>query len=72
MDQMSITSKWFTSLISKIITKQIKKQVGEDAKVDIHKIKISLEEGTIRTHIDLDASIGASNLYNLLKKSDVL
>lgn len=72
MDIMTIKSKMLTGLISKIITKIVKKQLGQGSNATINEIEMKTEDGKIKVHLDVEACISPNDLQEFLKKNDIL
>lgn len=72
MDILSISSKMMSGLLSKILTKAIKKNLELNCIVEVNDVKISTDEGRIRCHLNVDGVVGAKDLQEFLKKNDII
>lgn len=72
MDNMLISSKMLTDIVSKILTKTIEKQLGKGIRVHVNNVGMKTEEGTINLHLDVDASISGNELQAILSKGGLL
>ena len=72
MDVMTIKSKMLTGLISKIITKIVKKQLGQGSAVTINEVEMKTEDGKIKVRLNAEACISPNDLQDFLKKNDIL
>lgn len=66
MDEMKITSKFTTNIVSKIITKILKQKLGYNAELKLNAIKINLDDEQAHIHLDVDADIGKEELLKII------
>lgn len=64
MDEMKITSKFMTGLVSKIVNRALKKN-GTDIDLDI--VSILVKNDGIRTNVSIEGSIKTESIPKLLK-----
>lgn len=72
MDEMKITSKFTTNLISKVINKLIRKKAGCDISVQLNEAQANVNNGKNRLHLDIDVEITQEELMKILKNIDFL
>lgn len=72
MDEMKISSKFLTGIVSKIIDKLVRKKLGVDVGVQINSVQATMQEGNTHLHLDVDADMKKEDLENLLKKAGIL
>lgn len=66
MDEMKITSKFTTNIVSKIITKILKQKLGYNAELKLNAIKINLDDEQAHVHLDVDAYISKEELLKII------
>ena len=66
MDEMKITSKFTTNIVSKIITKILKQKLGYNAELKLNAIKINLDDEQAHIHLDVDADISKEELLKII------
>lgn len=66
MDEMKITSKFTTNIVSKIITKILKQKLGYNAELKLNAIKINLDDEQTHIHLDVDADISKEELLKII------
>ncbi len=71
MDEMKITSKFTTNLISKIINKLVQKKVGCNANIQLNEVRANVNDGKTHLHLDIDAEISQEELTKILKNIDL-
>lgn len=67
MDEMKVTSKFMTGLISKVLTKMLKRKLGCDITICLNEIKVSVVDGKTHAHLDADCDIPKEELLKLMK-----
>ena len=66
MDEMKIKSDWLTKLVSKYITKRIKKKTGYDVTVNVGQIYISVDDGDMaHVHVEVNADMNKADLEKI-------
>lgn len=68
MDEMKIVSKFMTSMLSKLAKRAIKKSIGTETDILIHKIDAYMDEEKAHIHLDADIDLTKEELTNLLKR----
>lgn len=69
MDEMKITSKFTTSIISKLVKVMVKKKTGFDIDIQLNGIRTTItEEGKTHVHLDVDAELNKDELGKILKE----
>ena len=66
MDEMKITSKFMTGMVSKIITKILKQRLGYNIDLNLNAIKINLDDERAHIHLDVDADIDKYELTKII------
>ena len=66
MDEMKITSKFTTNIVSKIITKILKQKLGYNAELKLNAIKINVDDEQAHIHLDVDADISKEELLRII------
>lgn len=66
MDEMKITSKFTTNIVSKIITKILKQKLGYNAELKLNAIRINLDDEQAHIHLDVDADISKEELLKII------
>lgn len=69
MDEMNIISKFTTALVSKVAKVIIKKKMGVDMEIWLKEMKITVNDGNTRAHLDIDVELSKEELKKLLKES---
>lgn len=72
MDEVKIISKFMRGVVSKILSKVIKKSLGIRADVQIQKIEATIDEEKAHIHLDVDAELTKEELNKLLLKYGLL
>lgn len=72
MDEMKIQSKFLTGLISKIITKNVKKQLGTDCNVSINEITFKNDGSKTTVKLNIEAGIETSKIPEILNKLGIM
>lgn len=66
MDEMKITSKFGTYLVSKVIRKAIKKQVGYDVDIRLNDFRAYLVDEKMQIHLDIDAELNPDEFKKIV------
>ena len=66
MDEMKITSKFTTNIVSKIITKILKQKLGYNAELKLNAIRINLDDEQAHIHLYVDADISKEELLKII------
>ncbi len=72
MKLLDLTSSFVTDILSKIITKTLHTKLGKNVDIDINDAYVSIENGKLDIHLDIDASMNKDDLLPLLKKFNIL
>ena len=67
MDELKIESTFLTSLISRILTKQINKKLGMKAKIEIESVAIEKDENDYIFNLKAKGRVPAINIVDLTK-----
>ena len=66
MDEMKITSKFGTYLVSKVIRKAINKQVGYDVDIRLNDFRAYLVDEKMQIHLDIDAELNPDEFKKIV------
>lgn len=66
MDEMKIASKFGTYLVSKVIRKAIKKQVGYDVDIRLNDFRAYLADEKMQIHLDIDAELNPDEFKKIV------
>lgn len=69
MDEMklNLTSKFMKGIVTKIIAKMIKKQLGYDVDIELNDIHVVAKDGKVHLHVDIDAEVTNEQFGELVK-----
>lgn len=68
MDEMKIRSKIFTGMLSKIISKNLKKQTNIDCDINIGEILLKNDGNIISIKIDIEGSVKTTEFSEIFNK----
>lgn len=69
MDEMKIQSKLMRGILSRIITKELKKKLGCDVNIRIRSLSAATTiDNKARIHLDVDGEISTKDLDTLLSQ----
>lgn len=68
MDEMKITSKFTTNMISKIIKKLLLKKLGYDLGIQLNAVKVTIDDGKAHLHLDVDAELEKDEFTKIIKQ----
>lgn len=68
MDEMKIQSKLMRGILSRIITKELKKKLGCDVNIRIRSLSAATIDNTTRIHVDVDGEINTEDLDTLISQ----
>lgn len=69
--KLGIYSKAMRGVISKIVSKFIKKKIGRQVGVTLNELKVDTVEGRMHIHVDGDFDISLNDLRELLDSLDI-
>lgn len=67
MDEMKITSKFTTNMISKLIKMVLSKKLGYNVDIQLNAINATIVDGKTHVHLDVDAELDKEELAKILK-----
>lgn len=67
MDEMKITSKFTTNMISKLIKMVLSKKLGYNVDIQLNAINATIIDGKTHVHLDVDAELDKDELTKILK-----
>ncbi len=71
-DEITIQTEYMKGIVSKAITKALKKKLERDINVQLNELAVTDIDEKLRVHLSVDAEIGRSELESLLKDLDVI
>ncbi len=72
MDEMSIVSKFTTNLISKIVTKLARKELGCNIDIHLSKVNVYVTDEKAHIYLDAEAEIRKEDLIKLIKNANLI
>lgn len=67
MDEMKITSKFTTNMISKLIKMVLSKKLGYNVDIQLNAINATIVDGKTHVHLDVDVELDKDELTKILK-----
>lgn len=68
MDEMKITSKFLTGVISKLLERILKQKLGYRIDIRLNAVRVTLgEDGKLHAHLDAECEMDKSELAKILK-----
>lgn len=67
MDIMKISSKFTTSLLSKVIGMALSKKLGYKIDIQINDIEATIDDGKTHVHVNIDAEMNSDELTKVIK-----
>lgn len=69
MDEMklNLTSKFMKGIVTKILAKMIRNQLGYDVNIELNEIHVVAKDGKVHLHADIDAEMNNDDFGNLIK-----
>lgn len=67
MDEMKIGSRFTTGIISKLLSKVIRKKFGYEADLRLNEINVTVDNGKTHVHLDIDAELSKDELMKILR-----
>lgn len=68
MDEMKIQSKIFTGIISRIISKNLKKTIGIDCSIKINEILLQNDGNKTNIKLNIEGNIETTEVQKIVKK----
>lgn len=68
MDEMTIRSSFTRAIISKLLNRMVKKNLGYDTNIIISGFAIKITDEKAHVHVDADASVSKDELTKILQK----
>ena len=72
MDEMKVQSKILRGIISKIISKNVKKEIGSDCDISINEFSFVNNGNKIMVKLNIEAGIETSRIPEILNKLGVI
>lgn len=66
MDEMIIRSKFMRGLLSRVVSKELRKKLGCDVKIHVDFLQIHTEDKTAKVRLDISGEIGTDDLSKLI------
>lgn len=67
--KLSLSTKFMTGIIAKLITKTLAKKLGYKIDIRINKLKIETKDGKIHLHADVDGAMDDDEFIKMLKST---
>ena len=67
MDELKITSKIMTKIISKGITMAIKKKLGYNVDIQVHEIRATVNDGKVHVYLNADGDVDIKEFKKFTK-----
>ena len=67
MDIMKITSKFTTSLLSKVVEMALSKKLGYKVDIQINDIEATIDNGKAHVHVNIDAEVNSNDFTKIIK-----
>ncbi len=67
MDDMIIRSKLFTGIISKVISRSLKKKIGSDCDIKVNEIVLTNDGEMTCVKLNIEGSVETSKIPELVK-----
>lgn len=67
MDIMKISSKFTTSLLSKVVGMALNKKLGYKIDIQINDIEATIDDGKTHVHVNMDAEMNSDELTKVIK-----
>ena len=72
MDEMKVQSKLLRGIISKIISKNVKKKIGSDCDISINELSFVNDGNKTMVKLNIEAGIETSRIPEILNKLGVI
>ena len=66
--KLNLTSKWMKGIVTKLIAKAIRKNIGYDVDIQLNNVNLVVIDGKVRIHADLDAEATQDEVKKILKE----
>lgn len=67
MDELKITSKFMTKIVSKIVEVILKKKLGYKIDIQVNRIDATFDDGKAHFGVDLEGSLDQNEFVKLMK-----
>lgn len=68
MDEMTIKSSFTRAIISKLLNRMVKKNLGYDANIILNGLTVRITDEKAYVHMDADATVSKDELTKILQK----
>lgn len=68
MDEMTIKSRFMRTIISKLLDRMVKKNLGYDANIILNGLTVRITDEKAYVHVDADATVSKDELTKILQK----
>ena len=65
MDEMNITSKFMTKIVSDTVSKALEKKLGTKVYLELNEIKVRFDGAKAFAHIDVNAEMRTADIIKL-------
>ena len=69
--KLSLSTKFMTGIIAKLITKTLVKKLGYKIDIRVNQLKIETKDGKIHLHADVDGAMDNDEFIKMLKSADL-
>ena len=67
MDELKITSKFMTKIISKGIAMAVKKKLGYNINIQVHEIRATVNDGRAHVYLNAEGDINVNEFKKITK-----
>lgn len=67
--KLSLSTKFMTGIIAKLITKTLVKKLGYKIDIQVNQLKIETKDGKILVHADVDGAMENDEFIKMLKSN---
>lgn len=68
MDEMRISSRFTRAIISKLLNRMVKKNLGYDVNIVLNGLTVTINDEKACAHVDADANLSKEELTKILQK----
>ena len=68
MDEMTIKSSFMRTIISKLLDRIVKKNLGYDANIILNGLTVRITDEKANVHVDADVTVSKDELTKILQK----
>lgn len=68
MDEMAIKSRFMRAIISKLLDRMVKKNLGYDTNIILNGLTVRITDEKAYVHVDADVTVSKDELTKILQK----